>query len=138
MLYQISICCQILLIWVAINKYGLDEIVEYLKPTSTAFGAKGILFFTILCVSFFISLIFLFRGIIIVQQSYSNYGLFKNDLYNDAIFAAIIGTLALIIFVILFITGNRFFKKNSLKVTVPILIIGISLVMLNTHISHNF
>jgi hypothetical protein len=108
----ITLCCQIFLIWALINQFGISEIFESIKVESNSNNMGWVAYLLILIISLIAALFYLFRAIVIAQQSIINYGVVKSNFYNDIFIAAVIGSITLIIFIVLYFVGKRFFKTG--------------------------
>ncbi len=137
-LILISICCQILIIWILINKYGRAELIKFIKPTSTSDSSGKYVYVLTLIILFIIALSYLFRAVVIAQKSVISYGIIKTSFYNDIIFAVVIGAIILVVFIIIMVGGKRLLNKTDPRSLLPIVITGFLNLMLNNHIFHNF
>jgi hypothetical protein len=134
----LTFAIQITLIWLLANKYDLKEFIEVLGETSANDMTKRYIYLIGLSILFIVALSFIFRAIIIAQKSINDYGLIKTTFHQDIIFAAVIGTIVIIIFILTYFIGKKIFKNPGQPLAVPGVLFGILAFMSNTHIFHNF
>ena len=109
----LALVCQLLLIWILVDKYNLIDTVSSFFEKTGATSTRSYLYVIILGFTFIIGFFFLFRAIIIIQQSILNYGSIKTNYYMDIILAATFGIGVLIIFIALSIYYHKFLKGSG-------------------------
>ena len=115
--------CQIILIWYLVEQYNLNDVIMGSTPFS--YKSRKYMYLAILTILFIIALFFIFRGIIIVQQSFDNYGQIKTSLYFDISVAILIGILILILFILFYFFGKKLFKNLPQQLSIPAMILWI-------------
>ncbi len=134
----LTFAIQITLIWILAKKYDLKEFIEVIGETTANDMPKRYIYLIALSILFIVALSFIFRAIIIVQKSINNYGLIKTTYHQDILFAAVVGTIIIILFILTYFIGKKIFKNPGQQLAVPGILFGILAFMSNTHIFHNF
>lgn len=134
----LTFAIQIILIWILSKKYELRDLLDSIASTSAANRAKRYGHLVLLSILFVVALSYIFRAIIIAQESINNFGLISSSYHQDIMFAMVLGVLFFIIFTITYIVGRKIFSNNNQQLAVPAVLFGVLFLMLNTHIFHNF
>jgi len=137
-LILLTFVCQLLLIWILMEKYDLSELLSSIAETSSALKNKRYLHLVVLAVTFVAGFLYLFRAIVIAQQSLMNHGIIKSNLYTDILIAGALGAIILVSFLVLYFVGNKFFNRSKTQIMLPTSLFWILIIMWNIHISHNF
>lgn len=134
----LTFVCQLLLVWILVEKYDLNELLKSIANTSSALKNKRYLHLVVLAITFVAGFFYLFRAIVIAQQSLMNHGFIKSNLYTDIMIAGALGAIILVTFLVLYFVGNNFFKKSKTQIMLPTSLLWLLIIMWNIHISHNF
>jgi hypothetical protein len=130
----LSIVCQLLILWILVDNYDLVDTLKSYFETTNASTSRRYFFISVLALSFILAFFFIFRAVIIIQNSYIEYGVIKSQYYSDIIIAMAIGLGILILFIILIINNNKILKGSNQKLMVPNLLILLLIFMLSNHI----
>lgn len=134
----LTFAIQIMLIWILSKKYELRDLLDTIASTSTANRAKRYGHLILLSILFVIALSFIFRAIIIAQESINNFGIIRTVYHQDIMLAMVLGVIFFIIFSVTYIVGKRIFNNHNQQLAVPTVLFGVLFLMWNTHIFHNF
>jgi len=113
-----SLACQILILWILVEKYDLLENITTIESNSSTATDRIYLYLVAMIITFITGLFFIFRAIIMIQQSFSTYGSIKYNLYDNIIIDGVVGAVVFSLFILFTVLGKKYIDKRRKRIMI--------------------